>query len=152
MVRQLAIVWCVVISACATLSGKPDLEELKPAIEAFHQKLRWKDFRVAADGIVPERRESFVKARTKSNDEKDLFITDFQLEDAKTSDDQMQAKAVSKLSWYRLPSMTEQSATITSVYVWRDRKWMLESQDSGPFPDLLGPPPMAPEPVVGKGP
>lgn len=124
--------------------GKSDLEELKPAIESFHQKLRWKDFRVAAEGIVPERRDSFIKARIKTNDERDLFITDFQLEDAKTSDDQLQARAVSRLSWYRLPSMTEVSATITSVYVWREKRWMLESQDSGPFPDLLGPPPMSP--------
>lgn len=151
MVRQVAIVWCLLSCACVTL-GKPDVEELKPAIESFHQKLRWKDFRVAADGIVPERRQSFIKARSKSNDERDLFITDFQLEDAVTNDDQSQAKAVSKLSWYRLPSTSEQSATITSVYVWRDRKWLLESQDSGPFPEMLGPPPLPAEPTPGKAP
>ncbi len=142
MLRHVAIVLCLLNSACATFWAKGDLEELKPAIESFHQKLRWKDFRVAAEGIVPERRESFIKARTKTNDERDLFITDFQLEDAKTSDDQTKAHAVSKLSWYRLPSTSEQTATITSLYVWRDKRWLLESQDSGPFPDMLGAPPL----------
>lgn len=140
MVRQLVILVFALNSACVTLMGQPDLEALKPAIESFHQKLRWKDFRVAAEGIVPERRQSFIKARIKSNDERDLFITDFQLEDAQTSNDQRQAHAVSRVSWYRLPSTSEQSATITSLYVWRDRRWLLESQDSGPFPEMVGAP------------
>ncbi len=140
MLRLPTIAGCLIFAACATL-GKPDLEELKPSIESFHQKIRWKDFRAAADLLVPERRESFIKARTRANDDKDLFITDFQLEDAKTSDDQLEAKVVSRVSWYRLPSMTEQTATITNVFVWRERRWELESQDAGPFPDLLGAPP-----------
>jgi hypothetical protein len=142
MRRQLAIVVCLLHSGCATLLGKGDIEELKPAIESFHQKLRWKDFRVAAEGLVPERRTSFIKARVKTNDERDLFITDFQLEDARISDDVMKADAVSTIKWYRLPSTTEETATVTSMYVWRDKRWLLESQDSGPFPDLLPAPPL----------
>ncbi len=150
MLRSTAIVMCVVLSSCATLLGRPDLEELKPAIEAFHQKLRWKDFRVAAETIVPERRQSFIKARVKAHDDRDLFITDFQLEDAQTSPDRTVATAVSTINWYRMPEMIEQSATVTSVYVWRERRWQLESQDTGPFPDLMGPPPPQAQAPVAK--
>ncbi|MCC6333015.1 MAG: hypothetical protein IT380_03385 [Myxococcales bacterium] len=119
--------------ACATLSGKGDPEEIKPAIESFHQALRWKDYRGAADRLVPERRAAFIKARLKNEDERDLFITDFQLEDAVVAADQMSATVVSKLSWYRLPDGTEKKAVITTSMVWRDSAWLVESQDEGPF-------------------
>lgn len=129
------------LCACAAWRARPDVEELKPAIEAFHQRARWKDFRGAADLLVPERRKAFVKARTKTDDERDLFITNFDLEDAKISSAGV-AEVVSRISWYRLPSNVEKTATLTSVFVWRDGKWWLESQDDGPFPDLMP----APEP------
>ena len=124
------------LPACAAWRARPDVEELKPAIEAFHQRARWKDFRGAADLLVPERRKAFVKARTKTDDERDLFITNFDLEDAKVSGAGL-AEVVSRISWYRLPSNVEKTATVTSVFVWRDGKWWLESQDEGPFPDLM---------------
>jgi hypothetical protein len=47
------------------------------------------------------------------------------------------AKVVTKISWYRLPSTTEKTAVVTSVFVWREGAWKLESQDDGPFEDLL---------------
>jgi len=127
-------------SSCATLSGKGDIEAIKPSIEAFHQALRWKDYRGAADRLVPERRAAFVKARIKNDDERDLFITDFQLEDAVVAPDQMSATVVSKLSWYRLPESTEQKAVVTTTLVWRDSAWLVESQDDGPFLAELAPP------------
>lgn len=128
------------LSACATLGGKGDVEALKPAMESFHQALRWKDFRGAADRLVPERRAAFIKARLKHEDERDLFITDYQLEDAQVAGDQMSATVVSKLSWYRLPESAEQTAVVTSVVVWRDSAWLVESLDDGPFTELKPPP------------
>jgi hypothetical protein len=146
-----ALLWVALASAsCATVS-KPDLDELKPAVEAFHQRLRWKDFRGAADLIVPERREGFLKERTRLKDDKDLYITDFQLEDAKTSPDQSVARAVARLSWYRLPSTTEETAVVTNVFAWREGAWFLESQDSGPFEELRpAPAPLRPAPPPRK--
>ena len=134
MIRRFSLVFLA--CACATVKA-PDVEELKPTVEAFNQRVRWKDFRSAADLVVPERREAFVKGRSRLNDERDLFVTDFQLEDAQVQPDTQVARVVSKLSWYRLPSTSEQTATLTSVYAWRDGKWLLESQDAGPFEDLL---------------
>lgn len=136
-----AVAVAVLLSSCATLRGEGDVEALKPAVEAFHQALRWKDFRTAADRIVPERRAAFIKARLKGEDERDLFVTDFQLEDAQVEADKMTATVISKLSWYRLPDSTEQTAVITSVLVWRDSAWLVESQDEGPFAAELPPVP-----------
>lgn len=123
------------LSACATVP-QGDVENLKPAIESFHQKLRWKDFRSAADRIVAERRDAFLKARQDGNDERDLFVTNFELDEAKIAPDTLSAKAYSKLSWYRLPSTTEETKSVVSVFVWREAAWQLESQSGGPFPEL----------------
>jgi hypothetical protein len=143
----------LVASGCATVH-QPEVDDLKPAIEAFHQRVRWKDFRAAADLIVPERRDSFLRARTKQRDERDLFISDFALDDAKVASTTGTARAVSHMSWYRLPSTTERTETITSVFVWRADAWLLESQIDGPFDDLKPSPEKvaAPPPVGLKNP
>lgn len=132
------------VMGCATVRA-PDLDELKPTVEAFHQRVRWKDFRSAAELVVPEHRDAFIKARSAGKDERDLFISDFQLEDARLAPDHGSALAVSKISWYRLPSSTEITATVTSTFIWRENTWRLESQDDGPFEDLR-PAPSQPRP------
>jgi hypothetical protein len=133
------VIFSLLAPGCATVRGQGDAEALKPAIEAFHQALRWKDFRAAADRLVPERRAAFIQARLKNQDERDLFITDFQLEDAVVARDQRSATVVSKLSWYRLPDSVEQQAVISTTMVWRDSAWLVESQDDGPFSPELKP-------------
>ncbi len=133
-------------AGCVTVP-QGDAELLKPAIESFHQKLRWKDFRSAAERIVPERRDAFLKARDVLKDERDLFVTNFELDEAKLSPDTLTAKAFSKLSWYRLPSTTEETKSIVSIFVWRDASWLLESQSGGPFEELEPAPPPKPAPA-----
>jgi hypothetical protein len=123
---------------CATLKT-PDVEALKPAIETFHQRARWRDFRGASELLVSEQRLPFIEARADARDEKDLFITDFTLEDAQLSADKSQATAVSKIAWYRLPDATQVEETVTSIFVWREGRWFLQSQRRGPFPELARP-------------
>lgn len=126
------------------------MDELKPTVEKVHTAIRWKDFRGLAEYIVPERRASFLKARTRLKDERDLFISDFQLEDAQVVKQAQTANVVSHLSWYRMPSATEQTVTITSVFVWRENTWMLESQDDGPFEELKPAPESKPAAAPGE--
>ena len=133
-------------ASCATVP-KGEAEDLKPAMRALYQSFRWKDFRGASEMMVAERRDAFVKARTTRKDDRDLFITNFELEDAKLSADMLVARAVARLSWYRLPSSTEETATITNVFVWREGTWQLESQDEGPFEELR-PAPAPAKPAV----
>lgn len=125
----------VLTAACATVP-KGEVEALKPAVETLHQRMRWKDFRGAAELMVEERQEAFLKARVKLKDEQDLYITNFELEDAKLAPDTLTAKAYTKLSWYRLPSTAEKTALVTNQFVWRNGGWLLESQDDGPFDEL----------------
>lgn len=134
---------CLFLGGCVTVP-KGEVDDLKPAVRAIMQSFRWKDFRGAADMMVPARQEAFLKARKELKDDNDLFITNFELEDAKLSGDMLIAKAVTRISWYRLPSNSEKTATVTNVFVWRGGVWLLESMDDGPFEDLL--PDKKPEP------
>ncbi len=124
--------------ACASMTGaKGDVETLKPAVDTFHQRARWSDFRGASELIVPEKRDAFVRARDKMNDAKDLHITDYDLEDAKVADDRLSAVCVWRMRWYRLPSVTEQDAIVRSRFIWKNGTWLLDSQDGGPFASEL---------------
>ncbi len=134
MKRACLAIFSLMLAACAHDKGDPEL--IKPTVEKFHQRARWKDFRGAAELIVEERQAAFIKARLKLDDDRDLFITNFDLEDAKVAPDLMSATVVSKISWYRMPSNVEKTAVVTSVFVWRNEAWILESQDDGPFEDL----------------
>ena len=131
-----AAVLAVFLAGCVTVP-KGEVDDLKPAMRALYQSFRWKDFRGAADLMVAERRDAFVKARKTLKDDRDLFITNFELEDAKVSADLLTARAVTRLSWYRMPSNTEQTVTVMNVFVWREGSWQLESMDDGPFDELL---------------
>lgn len=136
MTRLSALMFPVVFFGCATVP-KGDLELLKPTIEAFHQAARWKDFHAIGELLVPEKKDAFLKARKAMKDEKDLYITDYELQDAKVSEDLLRASAVSHIKWYRLPSNTEEDSTVTSNWVWKERGWRLDSQDGGPFASEL---------------
>jgi hypothetical protein len=109
------------------------MEGLRPVVEDFHQRIRWKDFRGAAKYLVPESREGFLRARAERHDDRDLSITDFELLDVQLAPDGMRATVVTRMQWMRLPSPSEQTATVTSDYVFRDKAWLLERMQEGPF-------------------
>lgn len=135
MTRFVTLAIFVGAASCVTVP-KGEVDDLKPTVESFHQRARWKDFRGAAELIVEERAPTFIKARSKQNDDRDLFITNFELEDAQVAKDLLTANVVTKISWYRLPSTTEKTVTVNSIFVWRGSAWRLESQDDGPFEEL----------------
>ena len=120
--------------ACSHTQDKAvRVESLRTVVEGFHQRVRWKDYRTAARFIVPERRQDFERARRELNDERDLSITDYEVEDVSLSEDGLRATITSRFQWMRLPSVTEQSATVISEFVWREGGWLLERQEQGPF-------------------
>ncbi len=132
MNRSLALLLALALSACAH-SKKSNLESLKPIVEGFHKSIRWKDYRGAAQVIVPERRERFEDARRELKDSEDLSFTDYELEEVRVSEDGQRATVFSRVQWMRLPSASAKTATVKSEFVYRDGTWMLERQLGGPF-------------------
>ncbi|WP_163995827.1 hypothetical protein [Pyxidicoccus caerfyrddinensis] len=133
MKRLSALFLVLVLGACATTSKKSSLEALKGTVESFHQVIRWRDYRSAARFIVPERREDFQRARIKQNDDQDLTVTDYEIEDVKLSEDGQRATVQSRIQWMRLPSASARTALVTSEFVLRNGAWLLERQLEGPF-------------------
>ena len=104
MRRALTAISCCLFASCAT-ANKGDLDLLKPTLDTFHGRMRWKDYRLLQQQLVPEKRTAFMKASDDRDDTKNLFITDYQLEECQMSPgDQTVAICMSKVSWYRLPS------------------------------------------------
>lgn len=135
----MALVACLALGGCSRF-GKPTTEELERTSKAFHQHLRWKNFRTAAQYLVPERQAKFLLERERLKDEKDLTVTDFRLDDAAMTADG-RATAHSRISWFRLPSVSEQSDAVATNFIWHEKTWWVVSQEGGPFTDLQGPPP-----------
>ena len=133
MRRLPALFLLLLLGACATTTKKSNLEALKPTVESFHQLIRWRDYRSAARLIVPEKRVDFQRARVEKRDDRDLTITDYEIEDVKVSEDGQRATVQSRIQWLRLPSASEQTALVTSEFVFRNGAWLLERQLEGPF-------------------
>lgn len=145
----LAATLCALLAACAHSQKPSGLEGLKPIAEGFHRLARWKDYRGAASFIVPERRAAFERARANRDDDTNLSITDYELEDVVLLPDGRHALVLSRMSWTRLPSVSVNTDTVTSEFVWRDGTWLLARQERGPFAELSLPyedPPAPPHP------
>lgn len=131
------LVWTLLLAllggACAHTPTSTGMEGLRPVVEDFHKRLRWKDFRGAARHLIPERREDFLRMRRELHDERDLSITDFEILEAAIAPDGMRAVITTRFQWMRLPSASEQTATVTSEFVFREGAWLLERQLDGPF-------------------
>jgi hypothetical protein len=135
--RLPALLLASFLGACAHTPTSSGVETLKPAVEDFHLRVRWRDYASAAQYLAPERREAFEEARREKNDEKDLNITDYELEEVKLGQDGKTAKIRSRINWHRLPSVSEQSEKVYSEYEFREGRWLLVRQRGGPFNDEL---------------
>jgi hypothetical protein len=127
-------------AACAHAPQQPDAAGLPPTVESFFDKVRWRDLRAAAQWVIDERRQDFLKAVAKRQDDRDLSVTDFALEDVRFSPDGRTATVLSRVRWVRLPSVTEQSEEVTSQFVWKAGAWWLARQEAGPFGEELSAP------------
>lgn len=133
----LTAITCCVFAACAT-TNKGDLDLLKPTLDTFHGRMRWKDYSQLPQLLVPDKRIAFTKACNARDDEKNLFVTDYQLEDCQvTPEDQAVAICMSKVSWYRLPSASEKTVIVATTLKWQGGQWLVDRQSDGPFAEEL---------------
>jgi hypothetical protein len=115
------------------------------AAAEFFKRVRWRDWHGAAELVVPERRGPFEKARLRDHDDKDLQITDYELVELRALP-AGRVQVIAKLSWIRLPSVTEKTETTTSLLVSLGNAWFVAQQDVGPFAPELEAPYLRPKP------
>lgn len=137
VLAQASVFLLIIAAGCAHTQRANAVDGLKRSADMFHQRARWKDYRSAADLIVPDRREAFLKAREELNDEKDLSISDYDLEQLTLAEDGKSGRIVSRISWMRLPSLSEKTETVRSDFYLINGEWLLGRQDRGPFADAL---------------
>jgi hypothetical protein len=132
--------WAVLFSGlgCAHLS-QSRLEHLRTEAEAFHHRIRWKDFQGASAFLIPSRQREFLQAREQHHDEKNLSISDYQLEEAQVLNDSTQAVLVSRMYWLRLPDLSEKSGLVTTHFVFKNQRWWVTQMEGGPFEELARP-------------
>ena len=128
------------LSGCAHTQKAESSRALKQAAEGFHHRVRWGDFRGAAEHLVPDRRRPFLDARERGHDERDLSFSDYDVEQLTLAEDGQSAAVVSKLRWTRMPSLVEKTETVHSHFVLLRGQWLLAEQDQGPFADVLSAP------------
>lgn len=138
MKRTLAAITLGFVAGCATTGNKGDIDALKPTLDSFHGRMRWKDYRLLADQLVPEKRDAFTRASRDRDDDKNLVVTDYTLEECKVNaTDQSIAVCISKISWYRLPSASEKTVTVATTLKWLGGQWLVDRQSDGPFAEEL---------------
>jgi hypothetical protein len=134
--RIAAVLIGLLSAGCSTFKG--DVSALKPTVQAFHESMRWKELRRAADMLMPERRDAFNKACKAREDEKNLFVTEYELEDCKLTPPQgVEAICYSKVTWYRLPSANTKTVSIATTLKWKGNLWFIDKQSDGPFAEEL---------------
>jgi hypothetical protein len=118
-------------AGCAHKPRSGGADALRAASERFHLLLRWGDVRGAIQFVVPERRLALLKAALDAKDEESLRVTEYELEDAQFSDEK--ATVLSKITWYRIPSVVTRSEAVVTHWVSRDGAWMIEAIEGGPL-------------------
>ena len=149
----LGVLVLLVVSACAHTRRSSGAEGARKAAELFHHRARWKDFGGAALLLVPEKRAGFEEARRMLNDDRELSISDYQLDELQLSADGLSARVLSKVGWHRLPSLSQHDETVVTELVWRDGAWLVSRQENGPFHEELSmpyEPPPSPAPSAAE--
>lgn len=136
--RALPLLLCVLIG-CAHGPRGSDTDSLKTAAKELYQRARWKDWRGFSELIIEDRRAGFTKARKEANDSRDLSITDYDTLDVRLKEGNVRGDVVTRVSWIRLPSVTEHTEEVTSHFEFVKGSWFLDSQEGGPFADTLAP-------------
>ena len=132
--RGTAAVALLALLACAqTQRSRTELEE---ANDSFSKALRWSDLRGLAQRVVPERQAEFFKLL--SGNEDSLKVVDYEMQDVQAGADQ--AIVHSRVTWYREPSISTKTESMTVLWVQKNGSWMIASIVGGPLPLLPVPP------------
>jgi hypothetical protein len=110
--------------------GQHDGTELEAANNALARSIRWSDLTGLAHQIVPERQAEFLKLAGSSED--NLKVNDYEVEDVQVSGDK--AVVRSRVSWYRQPSITNKTESMTVLWEQKGGTWWIVAIVGGPLP------------------
>ena len=145
-----ALLGVALLLSCAHARIQGDADAARKTADLFHHRVRWRDFGGATLLLVPEKRAAFDEARRTLNDERDLSISDYQLDELQLAESGTEARVVSRMSWYRLPSVSTHEDTVVTELVYQNGAWLISRQQGGPFDEELSGPYHPASPAAGS--
>lgn len=102
--------------------------DLKDAVRAYNQRLRWNAYEQASQFVNPETRAAWLAARTASAG--GLKITDIKVVRLQKPDPgERTVEVLVALSWYRLPETRVQRAVWAQTWQEKEARWRLIDEE-----------------------
>ena len=101
--------------ACSSHFDKPVTEVAEMSRDDFMNALRWKQYKVAAEFMLPENRKDFL---TTFNKLKDIHITDVRLLDLQETAEGRRFETSIEMDYYLLPSVSLKTFCFTQDWVY----------------------------------
>jgi hypothetical protein len=127
VVHGTAVIMLLALIGCA--HGQQG-DELEAANHVLAKAISWSDLKGWAQQVVPERRAEFLKLA--AMDEDNLKVNDYEIGDVQISSDK--AIVSSRVSWYRLPSITNKTESMMVLWERKSGTWLITSIVGGPLP------------------
>ena len=101
--------------ACSSHLDKPVTEVAEMSRDDFMNALRWKQYKVAAEFMLPENRKDFLATFRKL---KDIHITDVRLLDLQETAEGRRFETSIEMDYYLLPSVSLKTFSFTQDWVY----------------------------------
>jgi len=101
--------------ACSSHLDKPVTEVAEMSRDDFMNALRWKQYKVAAEFMLPENRKDFLATFRKL---KDIHITDVRLLDLQETTEGRRFETSIEMDYYLLPSVSLKTFSFTQDWVY----------------------------------
>ncbi|MHB1845526.1 MAG: hypothetical protein ACYCWW_11915 [Deltaproteobacteria bacterium] len=117
--------------SCANVPRTGDPEALGHQAELYFKAIRWKDFVAAAAFLPPDKRAEWRRETIRRHDERDLSITAYDVEETRLT--KSGGRTFVKVSWVRLPSISEQTDLVELRWRYVEGAWQLTDEIGGPI-------------------
>ena len=101
--------------ACSSHLDKPVTEVAEMSRDDFMNALRWKQYKVAAEFMLPENRKDFLATFRKL---KDIHITDVRLLDLQETAEGRRFETSIEMDYYLLPSVSVKTFSFSQDWVY----------------------------------
>jgi hypothetical protein len=124
----LTLGWLAV--ACSSVTA-PKGTDLRGMVERFHHDLRWNYRMAASERVDPRHAGEFLDLLDAKK--KDLHITQCEVRRLELSQDGMKASVRVNYRYYVMPSTVVREETAKQEWRLIGKRWLLTSQEGGPF-------------------
>lgn len=133
MVKIFLCIACLMLTACATLTGLRDNFDRSKAfdrsVKAYNRMLRWHEIESAGMTYVdPAQREEYLK-RAETLKKRGLSVTDFRILSSRYLPEKKTGAVVAEFDYYILPSNRIRTISDRQEWIYREKtnSWQLQS-------------------------